>query len=52
MFYCPFEGAEEFSPGFTLGFGIIARGPEGAPADEAPRSHVPECRVPLQGSSR
>jgi hypothetical protein len=43
------EGPGKHSPGFTLGFGFTARGPEGASADEAPRSHVPECRVPLQG---
>ena len=35
--FCP-EGAEELSPGFTLGFWFNAGGPEGAPAKEASRN--------------
>jgi hypothetical protein len=44
------EGPGKDSPGFTLGFWFIVRGPEEVPADEASRSHIPECRVPFQGS--
>src|ERR1700721_2987645 len=42
------EGSEELSPGFTLGFWFNARGPEGAPADEAPRKY-PEMAVAPSG---
>jgi hypothetical protein len=60
MFYCPEaegawpEGPGKLSPGFTLGFCFIARGPEakGRQLTRSPRNHIPEDGAPFSFRAR